>query len=56
MSHKSRAEQLAVKARKDPKKKAIKTKIHKPKNVYKRKRNVKEYYDEAIDSNTADTV
>ena len=46
MSHKTRAEQLAVKAQKDPKKKALHTKIHKPKNAYKRVRrvSVEEYY------------
>jgi ribosomal protein L24E len=36
MSHKTRAEQRAIKARKDPRKIAWKTKAHKPKTAYKR--------------------
>lgn len=36
MSHKTRAEQFDVKARKDPHKLARKTKRHTPKNAYKR--------------------
>jgi hypothetical protein len=37
MAHKTRAEQLAIKARKDPKRLAKKTKAHKPKTEYKRR-------------------
>jgi len=38
MSHKTRAEQYEVKARKDPNGLARKTKVHTPKTVYKRVR------------------
>ena len=49
MAHKTRAEQFNVKARKDPRKLAKRTRQHTPKNTYKRVRLTKEnYHDETL--------